>query len=112
MIYPTIQQDIDLWEAWIEFDHVAQNFFGTLYIMGEVLVDKKETRPFIIKPLHETETGTLVLQLQTGSSIHPTRVAEVVYSESLRNIDQYSSIKIYRDNELLTQINEIEIVVS
>ena len=47
MIYNTIQQDIDLWEAWVEFDAVATNCFGTLYITGEVLVDKKDGGYFV-----------------------------------------------------------------
>ena len=111
MIYHTTQQDLDLWEAWIEFDHEASNRFGTLYVMGEVVVNKKEVHPFIIKRVQEDEPQTLVLQLQTVHSMTPGKVTEVVYAEPLQNIDQYTSVKIYKDSELLTQIDEIEIMI-
>jgi hypothetical protein len=111
MIYQTIQQDIDLWEAWIEYDHVAQNCFGTLYIMGEVVIDKKAAPPFIIKCAQEDEPQILVLKLQTVSPAVPGKLAEVVYAETLKNIDQYTSIKIYKEQELLAQIDEIEVMI-
>jgi hypothetical protein len=111
MIYQTIQQDIDLWEAWIEFDAMASNCFGTLYIMGEVVVDKKENHPFIIKCVQEDEPQTLILRLQTVYSTAPGKVTEVVYAEALKNIDQYNSIKVYKNHELLAQIDEIEVMI-
>jgi len=112
MIYQAIQQDIDLWEAWIEFDPVAQHFFGTLYVMGEVVVDKKSSRPFIGKAVNENEPHVLILHLQSPPVSHANRVTEVMYSENLKHIDQYRSIKIYKDHELLTRITDIETVVS
>jgi hypothetical protein len=111
MIHQTIQQDIDLWEAWIEFDPIAKNCFGILYIMGEVIVDKKENHPFIIKCVQDKEPHTLILKIQTATSAKPTRPAEVVFAEPLQNIDQYSCIKIYNGEKLLTQIDEIEVLV-
>lgn len=111
MIYQTIQQDIDLWEAWIEFDHTAENYFGTLYIMGEVVADKKEMHPFIIKCVHENEPRTLVLEIPSLTHVDTGNMAEVVYSENLGRIDQYESVKIYCNNELITEIGEIEILI-
>jgi hypothetical protein len=111
MIYNTIQQDIDLWEAWVEFDAVATNCFGTLYITGEVLVDKKENHPFIIKCVRENEPQTLVLKIQNSTSANASKTAEVVYSEPLHNIDQYNCVKIYKGNELITLIEDIEVVI-
>jgi hypothetical protein len=111
MMYHSIQQDIDLWEAWIEFDAMASNCFGTLYIMGEVVVDKKENHPFIIKCVQNDEPQTLVLKVQTAHSSTAGKVTEVVYAECLKSIDQYTSIKIYKDEELITQIDEIEVLV-
>jgi hypothetical protein len=104
-------QDIDLWEAWIEFDHVARKSFGTLYIIGEVLVNKKDSHPRIVKCVDENEPDILVLKIQTSLSSNLSRAEEVVYSESLHSMDQYSSIKIYRDSELLIHIEEVEIVI-
>ena len=111
MIYHTTQQDIDLWEAWIEFDALAPNYFGTLYIMGEVVVDKKENHPFIIKCVQEDEPQTLILKVQTAHTASAGKLAEVVYAEGLQNIDQYACIKIYKDRELLAQIDEIEVLI-
>lgn len=111
MIYNTIQQDIDLWEAWVEFDAVATNCFGNLYVTGEVLVGKKESRPSIIKYVHKNEPQTLVLKIQNSIAANASETAEVVYSEPLLNINQYNCVKIYKDNELITLIQDIEIVI-
>ena len=110
MNYRTTQQDIDLWEAWIEFDAMAPHRFGTLYIMGEVIA-ARESHPFIIKCVQEDEPQILVLNVQSADSASRGKIAEVVYAESIGNLDQYSSVKIYKDGELLTQIDEIEILV-
>ena len=110
--HTTIEQDIDLWEAWIELDYEDKKCFGTLYVMGEILIDKNQPHPFFVKCDEETDSRTLVLRLQGNNTTSLARAEEVMYSECLGNIDKYSSIKIYRDNELLTQIHEIEIVVS
>ena len=37
------QLDIDLWEIWIEYDQINSRYFGTLYVLGEVLVDQKSS---------------------------------------------------------------------
>jgi hypothetical protein len=106
----TIQQHLDLWDAWIEFDPVSPDCFGTLYLTGEVFIDKKGSRPHVLKSLLESECHTLTLHLKAAAS-HPVRVEEVTYSEPLSRIDQYRSIKIFSDGELITEINTIEVVV-
>ena len=111
MMYHTTQQDLDLWEAWIEFDHLASNRFGTLYVMGEVVADKKEFHPFIIKCVQKDEPQTLVLHVQTSAFATRGKVVEVVHAENLQNIDQFTSVKIYKDGELLACIDEIEVMI-
>jgi hypothetical protein len=111
MIYHPIKQDIDLWEAWIEFDQESPHYFGTLYLIGEVAAAKKDPHPFVIKSVSDTNKQQLILTVQTTTSAHPSRMAEVVYSEPLTHIDQYSSILIYQDNELIAQIKDIEVLV-
>jgi len=111
MIYHTIQQDIDLWEAWVEFDPLSSHHFGTLYVMGEVVVDKKQSHPFIIKCFEEKEPHTLVLKVQVPAAAHANHAAEVVYTEPLKSINQYASIKIFMDNELLAEIKEVEVLI-
>lgn len=111
MIYNTIQHDIDLWEAWVEFDAVAANYFGNLYITGEVLVNKQANHPFIIKCIRKDEPQTLVLKIQNSAFANASKTAEVVYSEPLCNIDQYNRVKIYKDDELVALIEDIEVVI-
>jgi hypothetical protein len=103
--------DIDLWEAWIEFDHEGTESFGTLYILGEVPVSKKSHHPFIIKCIQDNDPQTLILSVELSASISGSSEAEVVYSEKLPGLDKYNSIKIYRGKDLLTEINELEVLV-
>ena len=110
MTHQTIQ-DTDLWEAWIEFDHISQNRFGILYIMGEILVNKNLPRPTLVKCHLPEEPETLALQIQTSSVPAPRKVAEVVYSENVEAISQYSAVKIFQGEELLLHMEEIEIMI-
>jgi hypothetical protein len=103
--------DIDLWEAWIEFDPEGTDSFGTLYILGEVPVSKRSHHPFFIKCIKDNDPQTLVLNVELSASISGSNEAEVVFSEKLPNLDKYNSIKIYRGQDLLTEINEIEVLV-
>ncbi|MGZ3838112.1 MAG: hypothetical protein ACXVMS_09365 [Flavisolibacter sp.] len=107
----TLQQDIDLWEAWIEFDAIAPHHFGTLYIMGEVLVNHKSDHPFIIKCVQDDEPHTLHLKVLTSPTAAQERVAEVVYSEPLQHPGQYSSIRIFSEDELIAHIEDIEVMI-
>jgi hypothetical protein len=106
----TIQQNLDLWEAWIEFDPLCPDCFGTLYLTGEILVDKKSSPPYVRKCSQRSECNTLILSLHLNAS-NPSRVEEVTYSEPLSRIDQYRSIKIFDDDSLVTEIQDIEVVV-
>jgi len=111
MFYQPLEQDVDLWEAWIEFDQEHPKCFGTLYLIGEVLTSKKYTLPSIIKSVADNDKKQLILTVQTTTSAHPPRLAEVVYSEPLAHIGQYSSILVYQDNELIAHIEEIEVLI-
>ncbi len=42
-----IQNDIDLWEVWVEYDQFHPEYFGTLYVHGEIPADKKNSSDFI-----------------------------------------------------------------
>jgi hypothetical protein len=110
MIHQSIQE-IDLWEAWIEFDHVSPELFGTLYVVGEVLLNKKDSHPYFLKCVTQNEPETLMLKIETSTSSALNKIAEMVYSENLENINQYSSIKVYKDNELLVHIEDIEVLI-
>ena len=110
MIYHTIQHDIALWEAWIEFDQ-SPGSFGTLYIHGDVSVDRHHLHPPVSKSSDPLHPGKLVLRIDSGEPRKGSRSAEVVYSEVISGIDQYTSIIIFSGDELIGEIDEIEIVI-
>jgi hypothetical protein len=103
-----LQQDIDLWEIWIEFDQSHPEFFGTLYVHGEVAIDKK-MRSSLIR-MDSREEGQLNLQIPARSpSFRYTK--EVLYSEPIRNPGQYTSVCIYAGQELISCFTDIEIMI-
>ena len=108
MITQQIQQDVDLWEAWIEYDQFDPNHFGTLYILGEILIDTK-SKPMIIKCSHDADSH-LMLQVP-ARPLGRSRTKEVLYTEPIKNINQYGSISIYAGTELLAQFDEIEVLI-
>jgi hypothetical protein len=103
-----IHQDIDLWEVWIEFDQSHPEFFGTLYVHGEVTIDKKMRSS--LTRIDSKDNYQLHLQLPARSaSFRYTK--EVLYSEPIRNPNQYTSVCIYAGEELVGCFNEIEIMI-
>ena len=104
----TLQQDLDLWEVWIEYDQFHPENFGTLYVHGEVTVDKKATS--YLTKINCAETCQLQLQLPlTSANINSTK--EVLYSEPIKNLNQYTSISIYAGNELIGYFDHIEVMI-
>jgi hypothetical protein len=101
------QQDVDLWEAWIEYEQFNSNHFGTLYVVGEILVDPAST-PLLRKK--EQLGRQLILQTPPFHSGRSRR-QEVLYSEPIKNLNQYASICIYDGSELIAEFNEIEILI-
>ena len=109
MLHSSIQQHIDLWEAWIEFDSVDPKCFGTLFIIGEIETDKRIKH--ISKSCRLHDPKHLVLNINTSSFGTNKRSAEVVYSEPIKAIDQYSSINIYSGDDLIAVIEDIEVII-
>ena len=102
-----IQQDLDLWEVWIEYDQFHPEYFGTLYVHGEITTGQK-TNSCLIRM--REEGCQLHLQLPANiSGIGDSQ--EVVYSEPIKNLNQYSAICIYAGEELVGFINDIEIMI-
>jgi hypothetical protein len=103
-----IQQDTDLWEVWIEYDQFHPEYFGTLYVHGEISTDKRITSSFI--KMGTGEECQLNLQLPPGATrIHCTE--EVMYSEPIKNLNQYTSVCIYAGEELIGLFTDIEIMI-
>jgi len=102
-----IQQNVDLWEIWIEYDQFHPEYFGTIYVHGEVSVDKNANSSFT--KITGTNRRELTLQIPGKGDDFNTR--EVVYSEPIKNLNQYTSIAIYSGNELIGRFNDIEIMI-
>ena len=103
------QQDIDLWEAWIEYDQFNPENFGTLYVIGEIMVDHLSAHADIEKNCL-ADSRQLVLKVParpTGRS----RTKEILYSEPIQALDQYTAICIYASGELIASFEEIEVFV-
>src|SRR5881275_730428 len=103
-----IDQDIDLWEVWVEYDQFDPEYFGTLYVHGEILSNKSSV--LSLTKINPDYSSQLILQLPSKSSSN-NHFREVLYSEPIRNLNQYSSICIYAGNDLIGYFNDIEIMI-
>lgn len=103
-----IEQDVDLWEVWIEYDQFHPDFFGTLYVHGEIASGTKSILP--LAKLKNGLSGQLILQLPERSTRN-NYTSEVFFSEPIRNLNQYSSVSIYAGNELIGCFHDIEIMI-
>lgn len=104
----TTLQDVNLWEVWIEYDQFHPEYFGTLYVHGEIWTDKKAGSSFIKIAADKKEELTLQLP-ERSHDLNYTM--EVVYSEPIKNLNQYTSVSIYSGNELIGCFNDIEILI-
>jgi hypothetical protein len=112
MIYNhPVQNEIDLWEAWIEFDHEHPKAFGTLYVLGEIIADKKTYKYNFVQNVDPAEPHRLILQVYTSPVINGTKQVEVSWSETVSSAHIYSSVVIYVNDELVSEIDDLEIVV-
>jgi hypothetical protein len=103
-----VQEDINLWEVWIEYDQLDPEHFGTLYVHGEVHSHQKYD-PFLTKILHPSN-AQLVLHMSSSSS-GSIRTKEVFYSEPVKNLNQYTSIIVYAGEKLIARFKDIEILI-
>jgi hypothetical protein len=106
MLIQSKQQNVDLWEAWIDLQN-ANAGIATLYIIGDVFTDDRFAQPYFIK---KQRAGSKVLELEIlpGITNEEGYITEVMYAEELDNIDQYTAIFIYAGDELITRIHDIE----
>ena len=108
MFNQTILQETDLWEAWVEYDEFDPKVFGTLYIIGEIMIEPGTNIPSFSKSIGPENKLFLSLPpMPAGRG----RRKEVLYSEPIRNLGQYSSILIYSGEDLLARFDEIEILI-
>jgi hypothetical protein len=112
MLQTTHLQNVDLWEAWIEFDQIHPEYFGVLYVAGEVETKKKSGHLVsIVKEQKSALANTLVLYVSYEPCEEDGHLKEIIYSEPLFNISQYTSVVIYAKNEIIAVIKDIEVMV-
>jgi hypothetical protein len=102
-----IEKGLNVWEAWIEYDQFNAEYFGVLYVHGEMVTDRKCSSSFIKA---RTEDNQLIIQLAEPSSGN-YRTKEFVYSQPIKNISQFDSIFVYEGDELITCLDDIEVMI-
>lgn len=107
MISELKQQDVDLWEAWIDLANNFETPCPTLYVVGDVFSDDRFRQPYLMKR-EQANANKLVLEILPGIGSEDGYVTEVLYAEELDKLEQYNSICIYAGGELVTEIFEIE----
>lgn len=110
MISQLKKQDIDLWEAWIEYDQLSSGYFGILYVIGEIMVDQSFAGPAVNIVTIINSGRQLVLEVPERP-LGRCKVKEILYSEPIRDLSQYSCISIYAGDELLANFDEIEVFI-
>ena len=106
MLIQSKQQNVDLWEAWIDMQS-ASNGTTTLYLIGDVFTDDRFAQPSFIKKNHPNPQ-VLALEIIPGITSEDGYLTEIMYSEELKNVDRYSAIHIYAEDQLVTRIQDIE----
>ena len=102
-----LQQDLDLWEVWVEYDQFHPEHFGTLYVHGEILTNKKITST-LTKITNNSRQ--LILQLPSKSDMEG-QMKEVLYSEPIKNLGQYTSVCICEGDDVVALIDDIEVMI-
>lgn len=103
------QQEIDLWEAWIEFDEFSENNFGILYVLGET-ESQFSPQMFTLRKL-ATKRGRLFLELVPLLNSKRKRNREVIFSEPISTIDAYNGVYIVFEGQTISEISEIEVMI-
>ena len=107
MLIQPKQQNVDLWEAWIDLETINSGGTATLYLIGDIFTENTLAKPFF-KKREDFIPEVLSLEILPGITSEDGFVTEIMYSEDLQKVDQYKTIFIYAGNELLTQIQDIE----
>ena len=107
MLIQSKQTNVDLWEAWIDMQIASNGGVATLYLIGDVFTNDRIAQPFFIKKEH-TNAKVLALEILPGLSSEEGYITEIMYAEELLHVDQYTTVHIYAENELIARIKDIE----
>src|SRR5690349_2666757 len=110
MITPEKQQEVDLWEVWIEYDPAIPGYFGTLYILGEISINDSTPSGSLLMRREMGPGRVLCLQAPVFKAGRQ-RIKEVFYAEPVKQLDQYAAVHIYSGNEMIASLEEIEVLI-
>lgn len=102
---------IELWEAWVDLQCADENSNGTLFVWGELCVGQSLSEPILIKrKVQGANPDHLYLEVVPYIIKRGGRITETRYSEPLQQVTQYTRVFICAGEEVLTEINEIELL--
>lgn len=104
-----VHQDIDLWEVWIEFNEFAPSGFGTLYVIGEVMMDAETGKPRLVKT-SDPSSATLTLHFPPPVT-NRARPKEVLFAETVSSVRPYERIEIFCGETLVAFFETIEVMI-
>lgn len=103
-----ITQNIDLWEAWVDGQYDEKTPTGTIYVTGDITTSNNIIEPKLIKRRYTDSPYELSLEIVANNISEDGYVMEMFYEEAIADIDQYDTVTIYADNELMVIITDIE----
>ena len=98
---------VDLWEAWVDLQVIGNKQLITLYVLGEVS-SVKGSLPALVKRTSKFKTKVLSLDLLNADEDDKS-IEELCYYEILNDINQYETVQIFNNGQLIASIN-IELV--
>ncbi|HZF64412.1 MAG TPA: hypothetical protein VEZ55_08010 [Chitinophagaceae bacterium] len=109
MISTETDQEVDLWEAWIDLESSESIDCPMLYVVGEVFTKSILLRP-VFRKRESNVPDILVLEILPGVSSEEGVTCEISYAEPILNLLQYQSIQIFSGDRLVATISEIDII--
>jgi hypothetical protein len=108
--YMTINDEVDLWESWIDRQIIGSQKVNMLYVMGEILADVGNGTPVLVRKQNQSDPKQLHLEVKPPQYLNKLLTEEIFYSEVIDHIDAYDTIVIHNGNQVIAYIDEIEIL--
>jgi hypothetical protein len=106
----TINDEVDLWESWIDKQIIGSQEVNMLYVMGEILADASSVHPVLVKKLIQSTPKELHLEVRPPQFVNKLVSEEVFYTEIIDDLDTYNTVVIHNGNQVIAYIDEIEIL--
>lgn len=106
----TINDEVDLWESWIERQVNGSQEVNMLYVVGEILADASNGQPVLVKKAMQSTPKELHLEVRPPQFVNQLVSEEVYYSEVIDDLETYNTVVIHNGNQVIAYIDEIEIL--